>query len=160
MRHDKLVKSNSEACHEAFMGRALELARQAAERGEVPVGAVVVCNGQIVAEAGNEREANKVATHHAEILVIERACQKLGKWRLNDCDLYVTLEPCTMCAGAIVLTRFAKVIFGASDPKAGAVGSLYNVLADERLNHRPEVIAGVLAEDCGRMLTDFFRSRR
>lgn len=160
MRHDKQVNSNSEADHAAFMRRALELARLAAEQGEVPIGAVVVCDGQIVAEAFNERETNKIATHHAEILVIERACKTLDRWRLNGCTLYVTLEPCTMCAGAIVLTRFDRVIFGAHDFKAGAVGSLFNILADERLNHRPEVVSGVLGEECGKILTDFFRARR
>ena len=115
---------------------------------------------QIVAEAGNERETSGIATHHAEILAIERACRALGRWRLNDCDIYVTLEPCTMCAGAIVLARFREVVFGAPDPKAGAVGSLYNILADTRLNHRPLVSSGVMAEECGRILSDFFRERR
>lgn len=152
MRHDKSVIS--------FMERALELARAAAQNGEVPIGALIVRDGQIVAEAANERETNKIATHHAEIRVIEEACRKLDRWRLTDCDLYVTLEPCTMCAGAIVLARLKSVIFGAPDPKAGAVGSLYNILTDTRLNHRPEVIPGVLAEECGQLLSDFFKARR
>jgi tRNA(adenine34) deaminase len=152
MHHDKLVIS--------FMERALELARAAAQNGEVPIGALIVRDGQIVAEAANERETNKIATHHAEIRVIEEACRKLDRWRLTDCDLYVTLEPCTMCAGAIVLARLKSVIFGAPDPKAGAVGSLYNILTDTRLNHRPEVIPGVLAEECGQLLSDFFKARR
>ncbi len=145
---------------EKFMTRALELAASAAAAGEVPIGAVVVRDGEIVAEAANERETAAIATHHAEILVIDRACRSLSKWRLNDCELFVTLEPCTMCAGAIVLARFKRVVFGAFDPKAGAVGSLMNVLADERLNHQPEVVSGVLASDCGRILTEFFRARR
>lgn len=152
MRHDKSVIS--------FMERALELARAAAQNGEVPIGALIVRDGQIVAEAANERETNKIATHHAEIRVIEEACRKLDRWRLTDCDLYVTLEPCTMCGGAIVLARLKSVIFGAPDPKAGAVGSLYNILTDTRLNHRPEVIPGVLAEECGQLLSDFFKARR
>jgi tRNA(adenine34) deaminase len=151
MRHDK---------HVIHMTRALKLAQRAAEAGEVPIGAVVVYEDKVIAEAGNERETNKIATHHAEIRVIEQACQKLDRWRLSGCDLYVTLEPCTMCAGAIVLARFDKVIFGAKDPKAGAVGSLYNILTDARLNHRPEIIESVMAEECGKILSDFFRARR
>jgi tRNA(adenine34) deaminase len=143
-----------------FMGRALELAAAAAAVGEVPVGAVVVHDGQIIAEAANQREASAVATHHAEMLAIERACAALGQWRLHECDLYVTLEPCTMCAGAIILARFRSVFFGAHDPKAGAAGSLYNILADARLNHRPIVTTGVRADECGKLLSDFFRARR
>lgn len=146
--------------HEKFMQRALELARHAASVGEVPVGAVVVSEGKIVAEAANQREASLIATHHAEILVIERACQALGRWRLNDCRLYVTLEPCVMCAGAIVHARLEEVVFGARDPKAGAVGSLFNVLADQRMNHRPSVVEGILARECGQILSDFFKERR
>ncbi len=142
------------------MRRALELAEAAGLAGEVPIGALVVHGGHIVAEAANERETSGIATHHAEILAIERACRTLGRWRLNDCDLYVTLEPCTMCAGAIVLARFRQVIFGAMDPKAGAVGSLCDVLADPRLNHRPAVTSGVHAEASGKLLSDFFRARR
>lgn len=148
------------ANHQPFMARTIELARQAGAAGEVPIGAVVVCNGEIIAEAANAREASGIATHHAEVMVIDAACKKLGRWRLNDCDLYVTLEPCTMCAGAIVLARFRTVVFGAMDAKAGAVGSLYNVLTDKRLNHQPEVIAGVCAADCGKLLSDFFKARR
>jgi tRNA(adenine34) deaminase len=146
--------------YEVFMKSALQLARAAGQAGEVPIGALVVLDDKIIAKAANEREASGISTHHAEILAIERACAILGRWRLNDCDLYVTLEPCFMCAGAIVLTRFRKVIFGATDPKAGAVGSLYDVLGDTRLNHRPEVLQGVLQEECGQLLSDFFRARR
>lgn len=145
---------------ESFMRRALELAQAAGQAGEVPIGAVVVSGGRIVAETANRRETSNIATHHAEILAIESACQALGRWRLNDCDLYVTLEPCTMCAGAIVLARFREVVFGAMDPKAGAAGSLCNVLADTRLNHRPIVTSGLLAEESARLLSDFFRARR
>jgi tRNA(adenine34) deaminase len=140
--------------------RALELARLAGQSGEVPIGALVVHEGLVVAEAANAREKSGIATHHAEIIVIEEACRRLGRWRLSDCDLYVTLEPCTMCAGAIVLARFRRVIFGAMDAKAGAVGSLTNVLTDSRLNHQPEVVSGVLADQCGQLLTSFFKEKR
>jgi tRNA(adenine34) deaminase len=143
-----------------FMKRALELASLAEEAGEVPVGALVVLDGRIIFEASNARETSRIATHHAEILAIEGACRTLGRWRLSDCDLYVTLEPCTMCAGAIVLARFREVVFGAMDPKAGAVGSLSNVLADERLNHRPRVVSGILAAESSAMLSSFFKARR
>ena len=142
------------------MRRALELAAEACAVGEVPIGALIVHDGKIVAEAANARETSKVATHHAEILAIERACLALDRWRLSDCDLYVTLEPCTMCAGAIVLARFRSVVFGAMDPKAGAVGSLSNVLADERLNHRPVVVSGILATESAQLLSSFFKTRR
>lgn len=143
-----------------FMRRALALAASAGRAGEVPVGAVVVQAGQVVADAANSRETSGIATHHAEILAIEQACKVLGRWRLHDCDLYVTLEPCSMCAGAIVLARFREVIFGAKDPKAGAAGSLFNILADERLNHRPLVSSGVLESECSDLLRDFFKARR
>lgn len=143
-----------------YMLRALALAEKARAQGDVPVGAVVVQNGEIIAEAYNEKEISNQPCHHAEMLAIERAAQKLGRWRLTDCDLYVTLEPCIMCAGAIVHARFAKVFFGTRDPKAGAVVSLYNILSDTRLNHRPEVHEGLLATEASQMLTQFFRERR
>jgi tRNA(adenine34) deaminase len=142
------------------MGRALALAKEAAAKGEVPVGAVIVFEGKIVSEGINLRETGKVATHHAEILAIEAACARLGRWRLSGCTLYVTLEPCVMCAGAIVNARIDRVVYGATDPKAGAVASLFEILTDARLNHRPEVVAGVLGADCGALLSDFFRQRR
>lgn len=143
------------------MTRALELARQAAKLGEVPVGAVVVnAEGEIVAEAFNERERAPSALAHAELTATGAACAKLGRWRLTGCTLYVTLEPCVMCAGAIVNARFDRVVYGARDLKAGAVESLYQILGDTRLNHRPAVTGGVMAEECGRELSEFFRRRR
>jgi tRNA(adenine34) deaminase len=143
-----------------YMLRALELAQEAGKKGDVPVGALVVCNGEIVSEAFNEKEASNQPCHHAEILAIERAATKLGRWRLTDCELYVTLEPCLMCAGAIVHARLNRVIFGTRDPKAGAVVSLFNALNDSRLNHRPEVQEGMLANEASQMLSQFFRDRR
>jgi tRNA(adenine34) deaminase len=142
------------------MRKALELAAVAASKGEVPVGCVVVFDNQVIAEAYNERELKPSALAHAEISAIEKATSQLGRWRLTGCTLYVTLEPCVMCAGALVQARVDRVVYGAKDPKAGAVESLYQILGDARLNHRPEVISGVLAEDCGRLLSEFFRVRR
>jgi tRNA(adenine34) deaminase len=146
--------------HDHYMKRALELAQKAAAAGDVPVGALIVRNDEILAEAFNEKEAVKIPSCHAEILAIERAALKLDRWRLIDCDLYVTLEPCLMCAGAIVQARLRSVIYGATDPKGGAVESLYQVLSDGRLNHRPNVIGGVKAEECSQMLSQFFAARR
>lgn len=143
-----------------FMQRALELAREASVRGEVPVGAVIVQDSEIIAEAFNEREMQPSALAHAELSAIDRACETLKRWRLSGCTLYVTLEPCVMCAGAIVQARLDRVVFGAQDPKAGAVASLYQVLSDPRLNHRPQVESGVLAAECGQVLSDFFKARR
>lgn len=145
---------------ERFMGEALEEARQAAEVGEVPVGAVIVHGGQVIVRAHNTRELENDPTAHAELSAMRQASQLLRSWRLTGCTVYVTLEPCFMCAGAIVNARPDRVVFAAVDPKAGAVGSLYDVLADERLNHRPEVTAGVLAEECGDLLRTFFREAR
>jgi tRNA(adenine34) deaminase len=142
------------------MRQALELAARAAEAGEVPVGAVIVNESGVIAEAYNERESLPSALAHAELTALRLACEKLGRWRLSGCTLYVTLEPCVMCAGALVNARVDRVVYGARDPKAGAVESLYQVLADARLNHRPEVTGGMLAEECGAMLTAFFRERR
>jgi tRNA(adenine34) deaminase len=143
-----------------FMRQALELARQAAALGEVPVGALLVHENIVISKAYNERETRPSALAHAEISVLEDACRKLGRWRLSGCTLYVTLEPCVMCAGALVQARVDRVVYGARDPKAGAVESLYQVLSDARLNHRPEVTGGVLAEDCGNLLSEFFKNRR
>lgn len=145
---------------ETYMLEALKQAQMAAERGEVPIGAVLVCQDQVIARRGNEKEARKGATHHAELLVIEEACQKLGRWRLTDCTLYVTLEPCLMCCGAILQARLLKLVFGARDPKAGAVVSLYQTLSDTRLNHRLEFESGVREADCAQLLSDFFKQRR
>ena len=138
------------------MRRALEVA--AATGDDVPVGAVLVgADGVELAAAGNEREAAGDPTAHAEILVLRRAAARAGTWRLAGSTLVVTLEPCTMCAGALVLARVAKLVFGAWEPKTGAVGSLWDVVRDRRLNHRPEVYAGVLADECGALMRDFFR---
>ena len=145
---------------EAYMRRALAEAHDAAERGEVPVGAVVVCDGRVIATAGNRTVAAQDATAHAEMLVMRAASEALGAWRLSDCTLYVTLEPCAMCAGAIVLARVRRVVFGAWDDKAGMAGSVEDLLRHRRLNHRPEVRSGVLAEECGALLSRFFRARR
>ena len=146
---------------EKYMLRALELAGTAAAAGEVPVGALIVGpDGAIVFEAGNTREASRDPLGHAEIHAIAGASRALGRWRLTDCTLYVTLEPCVMCAGAIVLARIGRVVYGAADPKAGAVVSLYSILADARLNHRPEITGGALATACGEILTKFFQAKR
>lgn len=143
-----------------YMRQALKLATQAGELGEVPVGAVLVHENQVIAEAYNLRESRPSALAHAELMVLQAGCEKLGRWRLTGCTLYVTLEPCVMCAGALVNARVDRVVYGARDPKAGAVESLYQVLGDQRLNHRPEVEGGVLGDECGKILSDFFRARR
>ncbi|MBQ8248741.1 MAG: tRNA adenosine(34) deaminase TadA [Clostridia bacterium] len=144
---------------EKFMRRALELAEMAASLGEVPVGAVVTMDGEIVSEAYNRREIDKNATAHAELLAIDAACKKLGGWRLHKCELYVTLEPCPMCAGAIVNSRIKRVIIGAKDSKAGALGSLIN-LNFYPLNHKPEVKFGVLENEASTLLQEFFKGLR
>ncbi|MBE6611135.1 MAG: nucleoside deaminase [Ruminococcaceae bacterium] len=144
---------------EFFMARALTLANQAALLGEVPVGAVVVMDGEIVAEAYNRRELDKNALAHAELLAIDKACAKLGGWRLHKCELYVTLEPCPMCAGAIVNSRIKRVVIGAKDAKAGALGSLIN-LNFYPLNHHPEVTFGVMETECAGALREFFKNLR
>lgn len=142
------------------MRLALEQARRAGEHGDVPVGAVVLGpDGALLAAAGNERELTGDPTAHAEVLVLRRAAAVLGSWRLAGCSLVVTLEPCTMCAGALVLARVQTLVFGAYDSKAGAVASLFDVVRDARLNHRPEVRGGILAAECGAVLRDFFLRR-
>jgi tRNA(adenine34) deaminase len=142
------------------MRRALEEARGCLDHDDVPIGAVVARDGEVLAAAGNERELARDPTAHAEILALRAASASVGSWRLDGCTLYVTLEPCAMCAGAIVLARVERTVFGAADPKAGFAGSLGNLLQDDRLNHRASVTAGVLAEECGGLLRDFFRDRR
>ena len=142
-----------------YMKAALRLAQKAAEEGEVPVGAVVVCEGKIVGRGRNRRETKKNALHHAEIEAIEKACRKLGGWRLHKCDLYVTLEPCPMCAGAIINARIKTVYYGAPDPKAGSCGTLVDLVALP-YNHRPTVVSGVMEEACAAILRDFFRALR
>src|SRR6476619_4774303 len=139
---------------------ALDAAREAALAGEVPVGAVVVRDGEAIAVAANRTLRDQDATAHAETLAVRDACASLASWRLGGCTLYVTLEPCAMCAGALVLSRVDRVVFGAWDPKAGMAGSVDDLLRHRRLNHRPEVAAGVLADECGALLSEFFRARR
>ncbi|WP_185034867.1 tRNA adenosine(34) deaminase TadA [Actinomadura coerulea] len=143
------------------MLRALEAAREAAADGEIPVGAVVLdASGEIIGTGRNDRERTADPTGHAEIVAMRRAAGVLGGWRLSGCTLVVTLEPCTMCAGASVQARLDRVVYGAVDPKAGAVGSLWDVVRDRRLNHRPEVIAEVMADECAAPLIEFFARRR
>ena len=142
------------------MRLALREAEGAVEHGDVPIGAVMVRGGEVLAAAGNERERRGDPTAHAEVLVLREASQKLGGWRIPDSVLYVTLEPCVMCAGAIVLARVPRVVYGAADPKAGAAGSVLDVLGEPRLNHRPRVDAGLLAAESSAMLESFFGSRR
>lgn len=144
---------------EKYMKAALKLARKAADEGEVPVGAVVVCDGKIVGRGRNRRETKKNALCHAEIEAIHKACKKLGGWRLHRCDLYVTLEPCPMCTGAIINSRIKTLYYGAPDPKAGSCGTLVN-LFDVAYNHKPEVVAGLLEEECAQTLRAFFRDLR
>ena len=155
---DMIFTSQTEA-DEYFMREAMRLAREAAERDEVPVGAVAVRDGKIIARASNTREDSKCATHHAELLAIEEACRVLGGWRLPRVTLYVTMEPCCMCAGAIINARIPRVVYGAPDLRFGAFGSLIN-LAEVPLNHKPEVVGGVLGEECAAILTDYFRAKR
>ena len=145
---------------ERFMQAALAEAEAAESEGEVPIGAVVVFEGRIIGRGHNRVEAAQDPTAHAEIIAIGAAAQTLNTWRLDETTLYVTLEPCHMCAGAIVLARIARLVYGARDPKAGACGSLAMVPQDLRLNHRAEVVSGVMAEDCGMLLEQFFRARR
>jgi tRNA(adenine34) deaminase len=142
------------------MRLALEQAVAATEHGDVPIGAVIVRDGTVIAARHNERELSGDPTAHAEVLAIRDAAHVVGHWRLLDCTLYVTLEPCVMCAGAVVNARIARVVFGATDPKAGAVASLYEVCSDPRLNHRPPVTSGVLSDEAGALLRQFFASRR
>lgn len=142
-----------------FMNLALDLARQAAAEGEVPVGAVVVCDGKVIGAGRNRRETCGNALAHAELEAINAACRHLGGWQLVGCSLYVTLEPCPMCAGAIINSRIARVVQGAMNTKAGSCGSLIN-LFDIPYNHQPEVVSGVCADECGALLKDFFRSLR
>ena len=142
------------------MQEALALAREAAAAGEVPVGCVIVRGGEIIARAHNRTEQAKDPTAHAEILAIREAAARLGGWRLPGCSMYVTVEPCSMCAGAIVWSRIERLYIGAMDPKAGACGSLYNIPCDSRLNHNVEIETGLLGEECSRLMKDFFRKLR
>jgi tRNA(adenine34) deaminase len=146
--------------HEEYMRMALAQAEEAMREDEVPVGAVIVHQERLIAAAHNQREQLQDPTAHAEMIAITQAAHALGSWRLEGCTLYVTLEPCPMCAGAIVLARLPLLVYGAADPKAGAVESLYRLLSDTRLNHRVQVVSGVLARECGALLSRFFQQKR
>lgn len=145
---------------EEYMQEALKEAKAAAAEGEVPIGAVIVRGGEIIARAHNRTEQAKDPTAHAEILAIREASARLGGWRLPGCSMYVTVEPCSMCAGAIVWSRIERLYIGAMDPKAGACGSLYNIPCDSRLNHNVEIETGLMGEECSRLMKDFFRKLR
>ncbi|MHB1469496.1 MAG: tRNA adenosine(34) deaminase TadA [Solirubrobacteraceae bacterium] len=145
---------------EHFMRLALREARLALEHDDVPIGAVVVAAGELLAAGHNERELRQDPTAHAEVIALRDAAARTGSWRLLDCTLYVTLEPCAMCAGAVVLARVQRVVYGAADPKAGACGTVLDVLSEPRLNHRPDLAGGLLAVECAELLTEFFASRR
>ncbi len=142
------------------MREAIKQAKKAAKIGEAPIGAVIVRNGEVIARGYNKRETKKNALLHAEIIAIDRACKKLGGWRLPGCEMYVTLEPCPMCSGAIINSRIEKVYFGAYDKKAGCCGSAADLFAEGMFNHRPEIVGGVMREECAELLTGFFRSLR
>jgi tRNA(adenine34) deaminase len=154
------VVSNLRRVDERWMAVAIAEAELAAAHDDVPIGAAVIRGDEVLARAHNRREIDQDPTAHAEILALREAAGQLGSWRLDECALYVTLEPCTMCAGAIVLARLPRLVFGADDPKAGAVGALYDVPRDPRLNHQVAVVRGVMAEPCGALLRAFFRDRR
>ena len=143
-----------------WMTQALEQAKKAGELKEVPIGAVIVVDDQLVSSAHNMRETTQNAVTHAELLAIEKACEKTGSWRLEGATLYVTLEPCPMCSGAILLSRVERVVYGAMDPKAGCAGSLMNLLEDDRFNHRCEVVKDILKDECGMVLSTFFKELR
>ena len=160
MAGPQALRAGARANDVGMMLRAMTLARHAAHQGEVPVGAVVYRGRTVVTEQANDREATGDPTGHAELAAMREAGRARGAWRLSDCSLAVTLEPCAMCAGAIVNARIGRVFFGAHDPKAGACGSLWTIPADGRLNHRPPIVAGILARHCGRQLTRFFARRR
>ncbi|MCH4383294.1 tRNA adenosine(34) deaminase TadA [Staphylococcus haemolyticus] len=145
---------------EYYMKLAIEEAKKAQKLGEVPIGAIIVKNNEVIASAHNLRETAQLPTAHAEHIAIERASKVVGSWRLEECKLYVTLEPCVMCAGAIVMSRIPKVVYGATDPKGGCSGSLMNLLEESRFNHRAEVIKGVLEQECGDLLRNFFLELR
>ena len=145
---------------EKWMREALKQAAAAAEAGEVPVGAVIVQNGRILGRAHNQVEQLRDATAHAEMIALTQASEAVGNWRLSGCVIYVTMEPCPMCAGALVLSRVSKIVYGADDPIAGACGTVFNIAAEPKLNHRIPVVKGILAEECGSRVREFFRERR
>ena len=143
-----------------FMKLAIDQASIAADNGDVPVGAVIVFENRVIAKAHNQRQLLNDPTAHAEIIALTQAAEAVGNWRLNGCTIYATLEPCPMCAGALVMARIDRLVFGCEDPKAGACGSLYNIVQDERLNHNMDITSGVLDTECGQVLSDFFKTRR
>ena len=153
-------QTDQRATDERFMRLAIELAHEAAAMGEAPIGAVVVCDGEVVASACNRREVDRDPSAHAEFTAMVQAARKLDRWRLSGCTVYVTLEPCIMCAGLMHQARIDRCVYGAADPKAGALGTLYSIHSDERLNHRFEVQGGVLGEECSQLLKDFFSALR
>ena len=157
---DMTTPATAEKNDEAYMRMALEEAEAAAAEGEVPIGAVVVCDGRVVARAHNRRETDADPSAHAEFSAMVAAARELGRWRLTGCTVYVTLEPCLMCAGLMVNARVDRCVYGAADPKGGAVGTLFDVSHDERLNHEFEVTPGVLADEAAELLRSFFRARR
>lgn len=159
-RDTSTVDSSRAAADEQFMWNAIAIAHDGTRQNEVPIGALIVRHGSIIAGANNRTVRDQDATAHAELIAIRDASAELDRWRLDDCTLYVTVEPCAMCAGAIVLARLARVVFGAWDPKAGMGGSVGDLLRNPQLNHTPEVQGGVLADDCGRLVSEFFESRR
>lgn len=146
--------------HERFMKEALKEAKKAYELDEVPIGAVIVKDGEIIARGHNQREMDHNPLYHAEMIAIHHAAQKVKSWRLTGCDIYVTIEPCPMCAGAMIQGRLDRLIFGARDPKAGCAGSLYDLVRDQRFNHRLHVEEGILEDRCSRIIRDFFRNKR
>jgi tRNA(adenine34) deaminase len=145
---------------EYFMKEAIKEAKKAEVLAEVPIGAIIVMDGRIISRAHNLRESNQSAVAHAELLAIEHACKETGSWRLENATLYVTLEPCAMCSGAIILSRVDRVVYGAADPKGGCAGTFMNLLQDERFNHQSKVTSGVMETECGQLLSDFFRQLR
>ena len=155
-----LAMSSPHSTYDNLMGAAIAQAARAAADGDVPIGAVIARDGQVIAAAHNRRTLDADPIAHAELLAIRAAAQALGDWRLAGCELLVTLEPCCMCAGAIVLARIERLIYGAADPKAGAVDTLYQLCSDPRLNHQVDVVSGVRADECGKLLTDFFQTQR
>ncbi|MCL2373240.1 MAG: tRNA adenosine(34) deaminase TadA [Defluviitaleaceae bacterium] len=152
--------TNEHNNHDSYMSKALAEARRAFDGGEVPIGCIIVQNGQVIASAANQRATNKNVLHHAEILAIDQACKKIGDWRLEGCSIYVTIEPCPMCAGAIIQARIPRVIYGAKSPKAGCAGSILDILNEPRFNHQAEVISGVMEEECGAIMQQFFAGYR
>jgi tRNA(adenine34) deaminase len=158
--NETILSQKQDMLDKQFMKVAVDQAHIALENGDVPVGAVIIHQNQIIAKGCNQRHKLNDPTAHAEIIALTAAAEYIGNWRLHGCTIYVTLEPCCMCAGALVLARIDRLVFGCDDPKAGACGSLYNIVRDKRLNHGLEICKGVLAEDCSKLLQDFFRKKR